>query len=59
MESCPPPSMARIFSLNVSAVIGFIGNTYELTVETLSSEGQPTFAVGLTIVFVPLFFPDR
>jgi len=37
MESCPPPSMAKIFSLSVSAMIGSIGDTYELTVETLSS----------------------
>lgn len=43
MESCPPPSMARIFSLRVSAMIESIGETYELTVETLSSAAQSTF----------------
>jgi hypothetical protein len=59
MESCPPPSMARIFSLRVSAMIGSIGDTYELTVETLSSAVQSTIVVRLTIVFVPFFFPDR
>jgi hypothetical protein len=58
MESCPPPSMARIFSLRMSAMIESIGDTYELTVETLSSAVQSTFEVGLTIVFVPFFFPD-
>ena len=40
-------------------MIGWVDDTYEVTVDTLSSAIQLTFVTGLTIVFVPFFFTDR